>query len=110
MTNPDETPDPAAAAVIAKAKRLMLITTGATFFALAVVLVIVGYRVSGTGGSTTTPAGMAVALPHGARVLSTSVAEGKIAVTIELAGATEVRLFDLKTLKPAGRLTFGVER
>jgi hypothetical protein len=108
--NTDETPDPAAALVIAKAKRLMLITSGATFIALAIVLGIIGYRVSGSGGSAIAPPVSAtVDLPNGARVISTSVADGRIAVTIELAGKMEVRLFDLKTLKRAGRLTFGTE-
>ena len=105
MSHLDETPDPSAAAAIAKAKRLMLITTGATFAALAVVLVIVGYRISGVGGSAATP-DVTAALPAGARVISSSVGDGKLAVTIEVSGAAEVRLFDAKTLKPLGRVGF----
>ena len=105
--NADESPDLAAAVVIAKAKRLMLITSIATFVALAIVLGIIGYRVSGSGGSAIAPPDAVLNLPKGARVISASVAEGRIAVTIEIAGTREVRLFDLKTLKPAGRFTFG---
>jgi hypothetical protein len=37
-------------------------------------------------------------------VLSTAIGEGRIAVTLELNGKTEIRLFDLATLKPAGTL------
>jgi hypothetical protein len=37
-------------------------------------------------------------------VLSTAVSDGRLVVTIEVAGATEVRLYDLGTLKPRGRL------
>jgi hypothetical protein len=48
-------------------------------------------------------------LPKGARVLSTAVAEDRIAVTIDISGAIEVRTFDLKTLQPAGRLKFAPE-
>jgi len=87
----------------------MLITSIATFVALAIVLAIIGYRVSGSGGSVIAPADMTVLLPKGARVLSGSAADGKIAVTVEIGGTVEVRLFDAKTLKPAGRLTFGNE-
>jgi hypothetical protein len=109
MTEPNnfELPDPAAAAVIAKAKRLMLVTSLATFVALAIVLGIIGYRVSGSGGSEIAPPDIAVQLPRGARVISTAVAEGRVAVTIELGGTTEVRLFELKTGRPAGRIGFG---
>jgi hypothetical protein len=37
------------------------------------------------------------------------VSEDRIAVTIETAGALEVRTFDLRTLKPMGRLRFASE-
>ncbi len=33
----------------------------------------------------------------------------RIAVTIEVGGAIEIRTFDLRTLKPAGRLKFATE-
>jgi hypothetical protein len=42
-------PDPAAAAAIAKAKKLMALTLGVTFIALAVVLTIIGYRLFNHG-------------------------------------------------------------
>ena len=37
------------------------------------------------------------------------VADDRIAVTIEQGGMVEVRTFDLKTLKPTGRLRFATE-
>jgi hypothetical protein len=100
--------DPAAAAVVAKAERLMLITSVATFIALAVVLGLVGYRVSHSGDNATI-LNAAIVLPKGAKVISTAVTSDRIAVTIELDGATQVRLFDPKTLKPVGRFNFTVE-
>ena len=48
-------------------------------------------------------------LPKGARIVSTAVAEDRIAVTVDVNGAIEIRTFDLHTLKPAGRLRFATE-
>lgn len=97
-----------AAAFVARVKRLMMICVGGTFAALAIVLVVIGYRVSGTGndGASSSGPDMVAMLPKGARVISASVADGRLAVTVEIGGAIEVRLFDAKTLKPAGRLSF----
>ena len=48
-------------------------------------------------------------LPKGAKIISTAVADVRIAVTVEQGGTIEVRTFDLKTLKPTGRLRFATE-
>jgi hypothetical protein len=40
-------------------------------------------------------------------VLSTTASDGRLAVTIEHGGRTEVHLFDMATLKPRGKITFG---
>jgi hypothetical protein len=85
---------------------MMIISGFTTMVAIAAVIGAIGYRVFRAEGS----AGDAIAtLPKGARVIATAVADGRIAVTIEIAGAVEVRLFDLKSLKPAGRLRFATE-
>ena len=47
-----------------------------------------------------------IGLPKGARVLSTAIANGRMTVTMELGGRTEVRLYDLATQKQLGRVTF----
>ena len=52
---------------------------------------------------------MTALLPKGARVVQTAVADDRLVVTIEIGGAIEVRTFDLKTLRPAGRLRFATE-
>ena len=44
--------------------------------------------------------------PKGARIVSTGVAGDRLVVTLDTAGVTEIRTFDVKTLKPAGRLKF----
>ena len=48
-------------------------------------------------------------LPKGARIVSTAVAEDRIAVTVEVNGAIEIRTFDLRSLKQTGRLRFATE-
>jgi hypothetical protein len=48
-------------------------------------------------------------LPKGARIVATALTEDRIAITIDVGGATEVRTFDVKTLQPRGRLRFATE-
>jgi hypothetical protein len=64
---------------------------------------VIAYRLS-SGAERGRVPDASVALPAGARVLSATAAEGRLVVTIEVAGATEVRIFDLSTLEPRGRL------
>jgi hypothetical protein len=97
--------DPAGAAAIAKVKRLMLWTMAATFIALALVLMVIGYRFFRTGESAPpVAADQVLSLPPGARVLSSSVSADTVAVTVETAGSTQILMFDRKTLKPAGHI------
>ena len=100
----DPTPDPQAAAHIAKVRRLMTIATATTVFALAAVLGAIGYRLFHVEGSTPPPADVSAALPAGAKVLSSAVGDGRVVLTVEINGAIEMRSFDLKTLKPLGRV------
>ena len=104
----DERPlSPEAERAIAKVRRLMMIVSVTTFVALAVVLVVIGYRVFHLGGSAAEPAAfvdVSAALPAGAKVLSTAVGADHIVVTIEVAGHIELLTFDPDTLKPLGRL------
>jgi len=86
----------------------MLISGFATVLGIAVVIGVIGYRVYGGGGSAA-PAEVTAMLPKGAKIVSTAMADDRIAVTIEVAGVVEVRTFDLKTLKPTGRLRFATE-
>jgi hypothetical protein len=103
----DKPLSPEAERAIAKVRRLMMIASVTTFLALAAVLGVIGYRVFHLGGSAPSQAGFAditVALPAGAKVLSTAVGSDHIVVTIEVAGSIEVLTFDPDTLKPLGRL------
>ena len=111
MSNPsadDEAPlDPAAARIVAKVRWLMVISGATTLVAIAAVIGVIGYRVFKAEGSA--PADVTALLPKGARVISAAVAEDRIAVTLDVGAAIEIRTFDAKTLKPTGRLRFVTE-
>ena len=102
----DEKPlDAANEQVIAKARRLMLIATTTTLIALAIVLGVIGYRVSRQEGSVQPVAPeVSAVVPAGAKVVSTAIGDGRLAVTIETGGGTEVRVFNLRTMQPLGRI------
>jgi len=106
----DEQPlDPAAARIVARVRWLMLIAGITTVVALAAVIGVIGYRVFRADGSAAAPVDVTALLPKGARVVATAVAQDRIAVTIEVGGAVEIRTFEAKTLRPAGRLRFATE-
>ena len=104
----DEAPlDPAAARIVAKVRWLMLIAGATTLLAIAALIGVIGYRVFKAEGSA--PADVTALLPKGTRVIAAAVAEDRIAVTLDVGGAIEIRTFDVKTLKPTGRLRFATE-
>ncbi len=104
-TNSDETPlDPAQARIVQKVRRLALGSSLIMVLGILLVLGVIGYRLFATAERGLPATDAIVALPKGARVISTAVADGKLAVTIEIAGAIEVRLYDLTTLEQRGRL------
>lgn len=103
---PDPTPEQAA--LIARVKRMMLIAGLTTAIGLGAVFVAIGYRVFRNEGSATVT-DVTATLPKGARIVSTAAAGDRLAVTIDVGGATEIRTFDAKSLKPVGRLKFAAE-
>ncbi|KPG01890.1 hypothetical protein IP86_02055 [Rhodopseudomonas sp. AAP120] len=102
-------PSPEQAALFARVRRMMLIAGLTTTLAVAAVLIAIGYKLFRAEGSAPVAAETTLRLPKGARVLSTAIAGDHIVVTLDIAGATEIRTFDAKTMKPAGRLTFANE-
>lgn len=104
MSDAQKPLDPDAAAVVAKARRLMLIVMAATFIAIAVVLMVIGYRLFHMKESAPSVADVTESLPPGAKVISSAIGADHIVVTIEIGGVTEIRTFDPDTLKPLGRL------
>jgi hypothetical protein len=110
MTTTTETaapePTPEQAALFARVRRLMLIAGLTTALAVAAVLIAIGYRLFRSEGSAASTTDITAALPKGARIVSTGVAGDRLVVTLDISGATEIRTFDAKTLKPAGKLRF----
>jgi hypothetical protein len=98
-------PTPEQAALFARVRRMMLIASLTTALAVAAVLIAIGYRLFRTEGSAVA-ADMTSLLPKGARVVATGVAGDRLVVTLDIGGATEIRTFDARTLKPAGQLKF----
>jgi hypothetical protein len=102
--------DAATAGVAARVRLMMLISGLTTLIAIAAVIGVIGYRIYHLGGSGSGPVAEGiVTLPKSARVISTAVAGDRIVVTLDIGGATEIRSFDLKTLKEAGRIRFATE-
>jgi len=96
---------------MAKVRLLMLISAVTTAIAIAAVIGVIGYRVyhAGESGAGTITNGT-VFLPKGAHVVSTTIGDGRVVVTLEVSGQSEVRIYDLKTLQQTGRLQFGTEK
>ena len=95
------------AVLFARVRRMMLIAGLTSALAVVVVLIAVGYRLyRGEGSSTAATSDVIAALPKGARIVSTGVAGERLVVTLDIGGVTEIRTFDAKTLKPAGKLKF----
>jgi hypothetical protein len=108
MNEPMPVPADDAAGFVARARWLMAIAGVTTLVAIAAVLGVISYRVFKADGGVT-PADITALLPKGARVIAIVPAADRIVVTIEVAGALEAHTFDIKSLKPAGRLRFATE-
>jgi len=85
---------------------MMAISALTTFAAVIAILGVVSYRLLRSEGSA---ADVTAMLPKGARIVATAVADDRIAVTVEINGAIEIRTFDLRSLRQTGRLRFATE-
>jgi len=92
---------------VARARTMMIISVLTTALAIAAVVVVIGYRMFALGVGASTDS--VVTLPKGAHVISTSASAGRLAVLFEVDGTSELRTFDIKTLKETGRLRFTAE-
>ena len=100
-------PTPEQAALFARVRRMMLIAGLTTAVAVGAVLIAIGYRLFRSEGSVTTAAtDITATLPRGARIVATAVAGDRLVVTLDVGGTTEIRTFDARTLRPAGKLRF----
>jgi hypothetical protein len=98
-------PTPEQAALFTRVRRMMLIAGLTTALAVAAVLIAIGYRLFRSEGSAVAT-DITATLPKGARITATGVAGDRLVVTLDVGGGTEIRTFDVKTLKPAGKLKF----
>jgi len=109
--NPSAGAEPAgpdATRLFARARAMLIISGLTTALAIAAVVTVIGYRVfAGAARGITTDA--IVTLPKGARVISMAASAGRVAVLLDVGGASELRTFDIKTLKPIGELRFATE-
>ena len=114
---PTETVDADAARVIAKVRRLMLVSMAVTIIAVGSVFGFIGYRIFKGEGSVekradklaapaAIPTDVTLSIPRGAKVIQSAVANERLVLTLEIDGKVEVRTFDVRTLQPAGRLNF----
>jgi hypothetical protein len=95
--------------IVAKVRWLMLLSGLATMIGIAVVVGVIGYRMVRSDDRITSASDVTATLPRGAKVIATAVADGHIAVTVDVGGTIEVRTFDLKTLRQTGRLRLSAE-
>ncbi len=103
---PEQTPEQAA--LVLRVRRMMLIAGLTTALAVAAVLIAIGYRLFHLEGSASINDVTAM-LPKGARISATAVAGDQLVLMLDIGGTTEIRTFDARTLKPAGRLRFTTE-
>lgn len=109
MTDTVTDPNPEQTALMAaKVRRMMLIAGLTTGIGIAAVFIAIGYRLFKSEGSGPT-ADLTATLPRGAKIVTTGVAGDRLIVTLDVGGTTEIRTFDARTLKPAGRLKFANE-
>jgi hypothetical protein len=99
------------AAVVTRARWLMLISLATTAIAVAAVAGVIGYRLFANSNENLagTIVNGTIFVPQGAHVVSTTISNGRIFVTLDVGGANEVRIFDLKTLQQVGDLHFATQ-
>ena len=100
-------PNADGAALLARARLMMIISALTTLIAIAAVVSVIGYRMFNSGGAI--GADGIITLPKGARLISTMASGGRVAVLIDIGGVSELWTFDIKTLKQTGRLRFATE-
>lgn len=87
---------------------MMLIAGLTTALGIGAVFIAIGYRLFRTEGGAA-GSDVTIALPGGAKIVSAGIAGDRLAVTLDIGGATEIRTYDVRTFKPAGRLKFAIE-
>jgi hypothetical protein len=97
------------ARLVGRARVMMIISGMTTALAIAAVVTVIGYRMYSGANSIGPISDEIVPLPKGAKVISTSASAGRVLVLLDVNGATELRSFDVKTMKQMGRIRFANE-
>ena len=92
-----------------RVRRMMVIAGLTTAIGMAAILITIGYRLFRGEGSTPALSDITASLPKGARITATAVSGDRVVVTMDTPSGLEIRTFDARTLKPAGRLRFASE-
>ncbi len=92
--------------MVRKLKRMAVFSSVLMIGGFLAIFGVIAYRLSNPVAAPQAAAIPAItnALPKGSRVISTAVSDGRIVVTLERDGATEMRVFDLSTLQLRGTL------
>jgi hypothetical protein len=97
-------------AAVRRARWLMLISAITTVVAIAAVAGVIGYRLFANNESLAgTIVNGTIFVPKDAHVVSTTISNGRVFVTLDNGGSSEVRIFDLKTLQQVGDLRFATQ-
>lgn len=109
--NPDadnsEVPlDPQQEAIVRKLKRMAIFSSGLMIVGVLAIIGVIVYRLYNPALAPKAAPLPAItnALPKGSKIVSTAVSDGRVVVTIERDGVTEIRVFDLSTLQLRGTL------
>ncbi|MBL0936119.1 MAG: fimbrial protein [Rhizobiaceae bacterium] len=118
----DEPLDPAVEKVRAKLMRFVVINLGILFLALMAVVGALVYRSVSTGSSPEEAASSAlplppegstitgeIALPAGANVVSSSLADGRLTLLVEAGGAREIVVYDIASARIIARFALVTE-
>jgi Family of unknown function (DUF6476) len=90
------------AKVFTRVRRLMTVSALATLLGIAVILIVIGYRLYRNDGTSILES--TDVLPEGARVIATAVSGERILVTVAIGDTVEIRTYDARTLRRQGRL------
>ena len=111
-TEDDQPLDAVQARLLARVRRLMLVSGLATMIGIAVVIGLIGLRLFRSDAGAVSDGSIkdiSASLPKGAHIVGTAASGDTVVVTLDIGGVTEIRTFDAKTLRPLGRLRFSTE-
>lgn len=109
MNNTSSDPDvndPASEAVVAKIRRISIVSSLIMIAGVGTVLAVIAYRLLG-GQGPSGPAKLGTIEAQGGKVVSAVAADGQLTVTYDQAGVPVIVIYDLRSLKEVHRITVG---